>query len=53
MAYLLRFDGVNFLPFISQDFADRGARLKVRAVGTDVGIYDYNFVFVRLHSNKG
>lgn len=47
------FFSVNFLPFISQDFADRGARLKVRAVGTDVSIYNYNFVFVRLHSNKG
>lgn len=47
------FFSVNFLPFISQDFADSGASLKVRAVNTDVSIYDYNFVFVRLHSNKG
>jgi hypothetical protein len=43
----------NFIPFISQEFADNGARLMVHAAGTDVSIYNYNFMFVRLHSNKG
>lgn len=47
------FFSANFLPFISEDFAAVGAQLKLRAVGTDVSIYDYNFIFVRLHSNKG
>ena len=47
------FFSVNFLPFISEEFAQSGATLKVHAVGTDVSIYDYNFVLVRLHSNKG
>lgn len=47
------FFSVAFLPFVSADFQQKGAQLKVKANGTDVSIYGYNFIFVRLHSNKG
>jgi hypothetical protein len=47
------FFSANFLPFVSEEMAQDGVRLLVHARGVDVEIYNYNFMFVRLHSNKG